>query len=194
MEVELKFVQTDHAAVRQALDSLGAKPQEPYFEENWVFDDAEARLRRQGVLLRLRRKPQGGMLTLKQPGPSSVQVKRCAEHQTSVGDLGAMRKVLEGLGYTVVFGYEKVREKWAVQGCEVCLDRLPFGDFVEIEGPESELASLAEKLGLAPESSTSRTYHDLNCAWRAEQGLEPRDGFVFSPEEREQLLKQISSR
>ena len=33
--------------------------------------------------------------------------------------------------------YEKIREKWLLYGCELCLDTLPFGSYLEIEGDEA---------------------------------------------------------
>ena len=50
--------------------------------------------------------------------------------------------------YAPVFAYEKVREEWEFAGCHVCLDRLCFGDFVELEGEPESIRAAAAALGL----------------------------------------------
>ncbi|MGE4293685.1 MAG: adenylate cyclase, partial [Desulfovibrio sp.] len=81
---------------------------------------------------------------------------------------------------------------WSFQGAAICLDHLPFGDFVEIEGQAEIIPLLAERLDLHRKATTRDTYHALNRTWRAGQGLEHEEHFVFSAEERERLVREIS--
>lgn len=191
VEAELKFLDVDLAALRIHLERNGAVLQGRYFEENLVFDDEERSLRERGLLLRLRSTPQGAVLTVKRPCAGRSEVKLREEYETGVEDMRAMRLGLEALGYRAMFAYEKVREKWLLQGAKICLDHLPFGDYVEIEGPAGEIPVLAGQLDLHHAATTRETYHALNRAWRKRQGLEHDECFVFSPEERARLEAEI---
>jgi adenylate cyclase class 2 len=186
-EVEVKFLDADLATVRRLLAELGAQGGEPYFESNAVYDDPGRSLRAADVLLRLRTGPTN-VLTLKvPPEKADPRYKIYDERQTEVAEPEAMAGILAGLGYEVAFRYEKVRETWEFEGCTVCLDRLPFGEFVEIEGPREAIYPLAGRLGLEEDAASTRTYHALNLAWREEKGLPPDESFVFSQAQRREL-------
>ena len=71
----------------------------------------------------------------------------------------AARHMLEGLGFEMVLVYEKQREVFEFRGLKVMLDEMPFGDFVEIEGPALEsLVEAAIKLNLVWEERASSSY------------------------------------
>lgn len=192
LETELKYLNADQGAVREALGTLGAKPLGRDFEENLVFDDPACSLRRRGLLLRLRRTGRGAWLTVKEPARPQGPFKAAQEHETAVADFGAARAALEALGYQPAFAYEKVRESWSLAGCTVCLDRLPFDDFVEIEGPAEALRPCAASLGLADCLTSRETYHALNRAWRRTRGLPEDENFVFAEPLRSKLLAELA--
>lgn len=194
LERELKYCDVDLDALRRALAAAGGDPcGGRYFESNLVFDRTGRPLRAAGMLLRLRLRQGQAVLTVKRPpgdaAPSALKV--CEEIETTVGDFAAMRDALEALGFAVVFAYEKVREKWKIMGCTVCLDHLPYGDYVEIEGDEASVPRCAARLGLDPAASTTATYHALNMEQRAARGLAPDENFVFADLERAALLAEI---
>ena len=190
LEIEVKFLDADHADLRQRLARLGAQSVGRWFEANVVFDDATRSLKASGTLLRLRERSGRVVLTLK--CASAVQVsdtaKICDEHETDVADAASMRHILAGLGLNPALRYEKVREKWLVLGCEVCLDILPFGDFVEIEGSEEDIAACAKALELHSDQASTATYHDLNRQHRESCGLPPEESFVFDDAVKSRLL------
>ncbi|MEF2145895.1 MAG: class IV adenylate cyclase [Desulfovibrionaceae bacterium] len=193
LEYELKFCGVEHDAVRQALRVAGAKYKSKYFEENLVLDDAGRHLKEQGVLLRLRRTPHGRKLTLKAPGPDTAGAKVRREYEFGVDNFEAALQIFSVLGYEPAFAYEKVREKWEMGNVLVCLDSLPFGEFVELEaGAETELMDVARRLGLPEDAASNATYHALNRRWRSEQGLNESEEFVFSAERRADLLLEFS--
>lgn len=193
LECELKFLEADLEALSRRLADSGGDCAGRYLESNLVFDYPDRSLRSAGILLRLRDKQGKGVLTVKRPpaqeGPSALKVFE--EIESEVEDFDTVRKALEVVGFRVAFAYEKVREKWAFGGCAVCLDRLPFGDFVEIEGEEPSVMRCAKDLGLAGKPISKETYHALNIEYRRETGLEPDENFVFSPEQREAIAGEI---
>lgn len=195
LEIELKYRDVDHDVIREQLASCGAVRVGVWFESNAVFDDADRGLKAAGTLLRLRRKGDVSVLTVKippeQPVPEGVKVFE--ERECRVADFEAMSGCLSALGYRIVFAYEKVREKWQLDGCAICLDRLPFGMYVEIEGHEDDIRNCAQRLGLPQENACTQTYYSLNMCHRTEKGLPEDESFVFEEAERVRLLKEMQS-
>jgi adenylate cyclase class 2 len=187
LEIELKFSNPDFAALRRRLLELGAAPLDRVFERNLVFDDEARSLKSASILLRLRTERKS-LLTLKRPPVREQEgVKVFEEIETEVADPSAMQGVLEALGYREAFVYEKLRETWRFGERSVCLDVLPFGRFVEIEGEREAIFEAARALGLPPEASSTKTYHALNQERRAREGGDPSESFVFDPEERARI-------
>jgi len=194
LEIETKFAVTDFAPVREALGRSAGRRLSCVFEENLVLDTPAGDLRRQGMLLRLRRDG-AGRITLKLPATASAGAgfKVRQEFETGVADVSVLETILGHLGYRPALRYEKVRETWRVGEVEVCLDRLPFGRFLEIEGPAAALPDMAVRLGLSMEDALTATYHDLYQAHRTALGLPPGESFVFSPEDRRELLAALAA-
>jgi len=198
LEIEVKYLDVDHAALRARLGSLGAQFMGRWFESNAVFDDPQRSLKARGTLLRLREKSGRVCLTLKRAvddcacdnatDAARPNTKVCEETETDVADAKSMREILAGLGLIPALRYEKVREKWTVLGCEVCLDTLPFGDFLEIEGDEQDIDACAKALALPRDEASTATYHDLNRQDRAASGTTPDESFVFDDAAKARLL------
>lgn len=193
LEIELKYLGVDLDAVSAKLHALGGDFKGKRFESNAVFDDATRSLKERGILVRLRSDGRK-LLTVKMPptGPVPEGVKVWDERETSVEDLGTIEALLDVLGYFKAFCYEKVREEWAFEGCHVCLDHMPFGDFIELEGEPEAIRQCAKSLDLASLETSTENYHALNKAYRLENSLPPNDNFVFDPDERERLISENS--
>ncbi len=197
LEIELKYLDADLDVLRARLGEKGAGFMGRHYEFNRVFDDADRTLRSRSVLLRLRRRRGPGrddaLLTVKSPSleKTSSRAKVYVESETVVDNADGMAEALEVLGYRPAFAYEKVREKWSLMGCAVCLDRLPFGDFVEIEGPEDDILACESALGLDPGKRSRETYHALNLAHRERNGLPGNENFLFSDKERENIEREL---
>ena len=192
-EIETKFAVADFEPVRQALARADGVRLSRRFEENVVLDTPQRTLRGQGVLLRLRRDGVG-RLTLKLPAgaPEGSGLKIRREMETEVADPEALAAIFAGLGYEPALRYEKVRETWRVAASLVCLDELPFGRFLEIEGPAAEIPVLAGRLGLSMDDASPLTYHGLYHEHLRALGLPLADSFVFPPETRRAILDELS--
>ena len=105
----------------------------------------------------------------------------------SVADGAVMASVLEGLGYGIIFRYEKIREVWHWlyhdQPVEIVLDTVPFAQVVEVEAAAASMEGIASALGLDKATPSTENYHALHSHWLAERHLPPQADFVFSPEE-----------
>ena len=195
LETEIKLIGVDHAALLEALRKARARRLWRAFEQNLVFDDPARSLAARSVLLRLRDGAGGARLTLKRPVPEAEgsEFKVYDEIESGVSDFESVRALLEALGYPVAFAYEKVREKWRMGDVFICLDRLPFGEFVELEGPQDDVLACLARLGCEKALRSKETYHALNAADRRARGLPEQEGFVFEPAERARLLQELAS-
>lgn len=171
LEIEIKFVLDDPPALRRRLRALGATAGARVFETNACYDTPGEDLRHRGMLLRLRRDAHA-TLTVKTPSPvADTEVKIRGEIETRVADAAAADAILRALGYHPVQVYEKWRATFGLDDCAVCLDELPFGTFVELEGPRDALCPLARRLDLAWPRGIRRSYLALFEELRRRLGL-----------------------
>lgn len=188
-ELEAKFAAASLDALREVLRAQGEPAKPCRFERNAVFDTPGRELKARGELLRLRQC--GGRCVLTWKRPSSLDagagIKAMEEVETTAGDFGSMSLILRGLGYGEAFWYEKCRETWRLGEALVCLDLLPFGEFVEIEGEPDVIARAAATLGLDMGAAMALTYHDLYRLHLERLGQPPADSFVFAPGDKARL-------
>lgn len=175
-ELEVKFYVASLDAIEERLRRLGAQVHQPRTHEvNLRFDTPEGRLGDNFQVLRLRQDT-AAVMTYKGPGEVQGGVRARREIEFQVSDLEAARQFLEALGYQVVLMYEKFRAVYALEGALVTLDEMPYGEFVEIEGPDPALiASLAAKLGLDWEKRVLDSYVGIFDHLRFTLGLTFRD-------------------
>ncbi|MEJ2658897.1 MAG: class IV adenylate cyclase, partial [Desulfobacterales bacterium] len=99
-------------------------------------------------LLRLRK---GAKITLtykSEPPVKDNQFKTLQEFEVEVNDFDAMEHILKSLGFREEQVYEKWREIYVIGDTDLCLDTLPYGNFLEIEGNKESIQQLASRIGL----------------------------------------------
>ena len=149
LETEVKFYLADLASVRDCILELGARSRGRFFESNIRFEDAGRTLKKRKSLLRLRR-DQSVSLTYKSTPPhENGQFKILNELEVEVSNFDTMNRILEELGFHPEQVYEKWRETLVLNRTHFCLDSMPYGDFIEIEGPRQEIRKFAARLDLA---------------------------------------------
>ena len=84
-------------------------------------------------------------------------------------------RVLRELGLSVWFRYEKYREEFAHEDVIVAIDETPVGVFVEIEGSEPGIASMAKALGRSQDDYVVDSYRALFLQHGQSNGLTGRD-------------------
>ena len=93
------------------------------------------------------RRDQKVTLTFKQvPSEINTQFKVMKELEVEVGDFDTMHHILKALGFHHEQTYEKWRETLVLNRTYFCLDSLPFGQFLEIEGSEKDIQNYGGKL------------------------------------------------
>lgn len=175
-ELEVKFYVQNSITIEKKIRTIGANLlQARIFELNLRFDTPEGSLARGGRVLRLRQDARAA-LTYKGPNLLQQEVSIRQEIEFLVSDFTAARHFLEALGFQVAIIYEKYRTSYVIDKVEIVIDEMPFGDFVEIEGPNpASIQSVAEKIGLLWEARCTDSYIGLFGRLRQNRNLEFRD-------------------
>jgi adenylate cyclase, class 2 len=175
-EVEVKFYVQNLYALEVRLKKLGASLLQPrIFELNLRFDTPEGGLSKARQVLRLRQDTQA-LLTFKGPAQDRSDVAFRQEIEFGVSDFTAAQHLLEALGYQVQVVYEKYRAVYALDGLEVTLDEMPYGNFAEIEGPDpTSIQDVAVRLGLMWENRVIDSYVGLFEKLKQTLNMEARD-------------------
>jgi len=148
LEIEVKFFISDRDAIRRGISAEGAVSRGKSFETNVRYENEEKRLIQEKSLLRLRQ-DRRTTLTFKSPPPADdPEFKVHRELEVEVSDFETMNAILERLGFVREQVYEKWRETFDLNETSLCPDSLPFGDFLEIEGPRKKIRSVAAQLKL----------------------------------------------
>jgi len=148
IEIEVKFYLEDIEGMRRNLLELGVESKGRVFETNIRYEDNQISLIQKKTLLRLR-KDEKTTLTFKSvPKTKSRDFKVFNELEVEVDDMATMGQILEALGFHPEQKYEKWRETLVLERTKMFLDRMPYGDFLEIEGQPQDIKNWIARLGL----------------------------------------------
>jgi len=177
IETEVKIRLLNLAELRSRL--LLLRPvliSERHFEDNFVLDDAAGNLRLRGCLLRVRKTKGKESVTFKGPPLPSVQFKRREELETEVENAEILLQILEQAGLRTWFRYQKYREEYLLKASgmlHVALDWTPIGDYVELEGSEEGIRTVAAELGFSESGFLRDSYYSLFAQFCEETGRKP---------------------
>lgn len=161
-EIEIKFYVKNLTKVLERLEQLGAKLVQPRTHEvNLRFDTPNGDLSRAFQVLRLRQDT-AARLTFKGPATGQGGARVRTELEFIVEDFDTAQAFLQALGYQVILMYEKYRTIYDLHDVHVTLDEMPYGNFVELEGPDvRSLKAVNLKIGLNWEAGVPESYSVL---------------------------------
>ncbi len=160
-ETEVKFLITDAVSHRKNLISLGAVTCGNFFETNIRFDDKNKSLFKNKSLLRLRKDTKATLTYKSRPPVKDNRFKIMKELEVEVSDFSIAGQILESLGFNREQIYEKWRETLTIGSTCFCIDKMPYGDFLEIEGEKEEIIKYSSLLGLDWEKRILLNYIEL---------------------------------
>ncbi|MCU0476130.1 MAG: class IV adenylate cyclase [Anaerolineae bacterium] len=170
-ETEIKLWVDDLDAVAERVLALGGEmTDERVFERNMRYDTAKETLTQRGAVLRLRQDSRA-RLTYKEGAQAVEGVVSRFEAEVEVSDFDTTDMILRLLGYQHKMVYEKYRTTYVLDGCEIVLDELPFGRFIEIEGEHKAILGLVARLGLADAVRVKMSYVHAFEVIRRRMGL-----------------------
>ena len=174
-EIEVKLRIDSVVATRRLLRRLGFSiVKVRVFEINTILDTAPGTLRSGRKLLRMRQAGHRYTLTFKGP-PTLGRYKSREEVEAEFSDPTSMRRILERLGYSPVFRYEKYRTEYArpEDAGAVMLDETPIGVFLELEGRPRWIDRIASALGFSHDAYITASYGKLYLDDCKAKGVEP---------------------
>ncbi len=165
LEIEVKHFLPDIKSIRKSILDTGAECVGEYLETNFRYEDSGKNLIRKKSLLRLR-KDSKTTLTFKSPPPEEPNKKDNhfkihRELEVEINDFTTMALILESIGFHKEQIYEKKRETFYYNKTTLCLDTMPFGDFLEIEGQKININEMENRLGLKPEKRILSNYLEI---------------------------------
>lgn len=175
-ETEIKLPLAGAAQGRRLLRSAGFRiARRRVFESNTLFDTAGAKLRKSGLVLRVRQSGRRVVLTYKGPAMRGRHKSR-EELETELASAETFTAVLSRLGFQPVFRYEKYRTEYSggTSGI-VTLDETPIGDFFELEGEPDWIDQTAVRLGFTAADYITSSYAALYLRSRELNPKSPED-------------------
>jgi len=149
MEHEAKFILINSQEIRSKIVALEGHSDGRFFETNVCYEDTKDSLIQKKSILRLRQDRKAWLTYKSPPAEANREVKTMNEIEVSVSDFESMDQILIAIGFHQAQVYEKWRETFLLNDTQLCLDTMPFGDFLEIESTPERVKSLAATLGLS---------------------------------------------
>ncbi len=137
-------------------------------EENMLFTNED--LVSINAIVRIRRTQTRSLLTFKQRVAGVSDAKHQIEFESEIADADSVRSIIESIGLKAVSVYEKRRRTYRFRDVEVVLDELPFGLFMEIEGPITGIAEAEMLLGIEDLEIEHETYPRLTAKYGERNG------------------------
>ncbi len=174
-ETEVKLYMPDLAAIQQRLEVVGAVLTAPrVYERNVRYDNKERTMTPHGMVVRLREDTRV-RLTYKDDGRVENGITSRFEAEVEVSDFAAMETILAKLGYTPYLTYEKYRTTYELDGTEVVLDEMPYGNFIEIEGDRDSIGRVIDMLEVGDARRYEGSYSTLFGRVKQKLGLKFND-------------------
>ena len=148
LEIEVKFFLEDIETIRERLIQSGADSNGRNFERNICFDNEDDGLFLSDSLLRLRKDDRATLTYKAIPDAGDPEFKVLKELEVEVSDFETMLNILCALGFHQLQSYEKYRETFTIGDAKLCLDQMPFGNFIEIEGGKDDIRNLSQQIGM----------------------------------------------
>lgn len=163
-EIEAKFVNFDHAAIREALQNIGAKLEQPMRLMKRVTIDSPE-MKTKDAFIRVR--DQGDKVTLTYKQFDDLSATGTKEVEVVVSSFDDTIKILHEAGLPYGSLQESKRETWTLGTTEIVLDLWPWLDpYIEIEGDSEEaIKSVAEQLGF---NWADAIFGDVMAAYRVQ--------------------------
>ncbi|HEY5589237.1 MAG TPA: class IV adenylate cyclase [Candidatus Paceibacterota bacterium] len=176
IEVEVKFKIDDLSILEEKIKAVGAKElHKNIFQRTVKMDTPDESLRQKGVFLRVR-DGEKKIMTVKSKLPELVKnFKEREELEIEISDVELAEKMLKVLGFTQKRIMEKYRTEYELEGTILALDRLPFGNYLEIEGDKDLIEKVIKILGLENLERNIHTYWHLFDEYKKANNLQGED-------------------
>lgn len=174
VEKELKFKVLDFERLLNYLLKNGAEVLSKSKETTIRLDTPDKNLENKGIFLRVRSGSKN-TITLKEKKHTDRNLRERKETEFEIEDVNKMAYILRSLGFTYARIMEKFRINFKYKGAVLSLDEMPFGFYIEIEGNEKQIESIARELGYKEEDKIVDTYWELFSRLSAQKKIHRRN-------------------
>ncbi len=172
LEIELKFYVPDERDLRDRLMQIGAACiNQKTFEHNVRYETEDGRLQKNRCLLRLRQDRHTTLTFKSPPHAADTRFKVYHEREVRLDDFDTMDAILGALGFGRRQVYQKWRETWRLDEVELCVDTMPYGSFLEIEGSPDTIMQAVRDLGLGWGRRILASYLEMFAVLHKKEGL-----------------------
>ncbi len=162
VEIEVKIKINAVSPIKEKIINSGAKlEKDRYYEENTLFDFPDHSLLKKSEALRLRTINKKYYLTYKGAPQRSRKFKIRKEYETEIKNGKQFKKILKSLNLVPVFQYNKHRTVYKSKNLKIFLDELSIGNFLELEGNQSDIVRFAKSLNLSKKDFIKTDYIQL---------------------------------
>ncbi|MEJ2110849.1 MAG: class IV adenylate cyclase [Acidobacteriota bacterium] len=175
-EIEVKIKIEDPGDFSRQLQSLNPEVlTDRHFEDNHLLDYSDRGLRSRHCMIRVRQAGQRSVLTFKGPPEDSEIFKIREEIETELADGAKTIRILERLGLSVWFRYQKYRSEYTLNDVIVAVDETPIGNYIELEGETSCIYDLADQLKIEASRFVKDSYYILYLNACRLKGISPKN-------------------
>lgn len=185
VEIEIKLRIGETESFCGQLGALGAGVfSSRHFEENYLLDFPDGKLKSKQCLIRIRRARGESILTFKGPLMPRSVFKTREELETRLEDGEVALRILEQLDMRVWFRYQKYRREFSVilkspeEKIIVAVDETPVGNYAELEGSEEGIRRLARLMGFDESEFLRESYYSLYLDYCRKRG-DPFTHMIF---------------
>jgi adenylate cyclase, class 2 len=190
-EIEVKFRLENEKAFIDHLNKMGFINVKDVFETNIIFDMMDGSYSSRGRLVRVRETDKGNILTYKEKQGEDSQYKVRTEIETSIDDSEQMIEMLKYMGFIISFVYQKKRMHFTKDDIEITIDKLPFGNYIEIEATKNQIVNLSKELNLEMTEISNMSYLALYYKVCWEQNIQPSSVTAFTEEDTDKYKRLI---
>lgn len=157
-EIEIKL-QINNEDLKRLEKELNLENEEWLFERTYGFFTPDGESIKKGIFPRIKSKGDDcGRFCVKVKNGEDKEYFERDEYEMNICSIGKMTSILKVLGYTDIRIFEKFRKSIITGATKICLDRLPLGLFVEIEGEKEYIEKMVKKLGLQKNERIAKAY------------------------------------
>jgi adenylate cyclase class 2 len=158
-EIEIKFKLENKENINKKLEELGGQKKKPYTQTAYGFfsDDSV----KKGIFPRIRIEAGIPILTVKvKNNKKKTNYFERNEYSLKISNFKTGIKILKILGFDKIRRFTKVRTQWVFRRrpIEVCVDKLYFGRFLELEASKKEIEKMIKSLGFQRRKRISKAY------------------------------------
>jgi len=158
-EIEIKLKIDNLAKLIKKLKTLNVRWGSCYSQKTVGFFSENSI--EKGIFPRIRNEKGNTVLTVKIRTKKKSKYFERKEYSVRLSNLKDGINILKTLGFNKVRIFKKIRQEIKYKKLKLALDKLYFGNFLEIEGYKKDVKEMAEKLGFQEKDWITKAYLGL---------------------------------